>query len=107
MKNHALDEIAADCVGQLATFGVFSASLQRLFFGLLDSGFKPGGRFGYYVKKLPEGAVGHVCGCVNRALSMLEKYLAENPAMTDEQNRANLIVKLVTNGIKGIEEGLS
>jgi hypothetical protein len=106
MRNHALDEITADCVGQLAAFGGFSASLQRLFFGLSDSGFEPGGRFGYYVKKLSEGAVREVCGSVNRALLRLEKYLAENSAMTDEQNRTNLIVKLASAGIRGIE-GLS
>ena len=34
MKNHALDEILADCLGQMAAFGEFSAKRQRIFFGV-------------------------------------------------------------------------
>jgi hypothetical protein len=104
MRNHALDEIIADCVGQLAAFGIFSASLQRLFFGLLDVGFEPGGRFGYYIKKLSKGAMREVCESVNKALLRLEKFLAENQAATVEQNRASLIIKLASAGIIGMEE---
>jgi hypothetical protein len=40
---------------------------------------------------------------VNRALSRLEEYLSENPAMTNGQNKTNLIIKLASAGIMGIE----
>lgn len=55
MKNHALDEILADCLGQMAAFGKFSANLQRIFFGLSKGGAKCDGRLNFYCQKvLPE-----------------------------------------------------
>ena len=33
MKNHALDEILADCLGQMEAFGEFSAERQRILLG--------------------------------------------------------------------------
>jgi hypothetical protein len=113
MKNHALDEMVADCAGQLAVFGRYSASLQRKFFGL-ESGLEfdlegkdtivPGGRLGFYVnaKRLPEGAVSLVCRKVNEALDGLEAYLEKNPGMTHTSRRPELIVKLATLGLPGI-----
>ena len=80
MKNHALDEVVADCSGQLAALGRYDASLQRKFFGLKgfdlkDGGIAPGGRLGFYVKNLPEGAVSLVCRKVEEALDGLERFL--------------------------------
>lgn len=55
MKNHALDEILADTLGQIAAFGNFSADRQRLFFGLEKDGEKCVGRLNFYCQKvLPE-----------------------------------------------------
>lgn len=55
MKNHALDEILADCLGQMAAFGEFSANRQRIFFGLAKDGAKCDGRLNFYCQKvLPE-----------------------------------------------------
>ena len=48
MRNHALDEIAADAFGQLAAFGDFSAARQRLFFGLEPGGDRCTGRLAFY-----------------------------------------------------------
>ena len=48
MRNHALDEIAADAFGQLAAFGNFSAARQRLFFGLEPGGNTCTGRLAFY-----------------------------------------------------------
>ena len=48
MRNHALDEIAADAFGQLAAFGNFSAARQRLFFGLEPGGNSCTGRLAFY-----------------------------------------------------------
>ncbi len=50
MKNHALDEILADCLGQIAAFGNFDADRQRIFFGL--DGDKCTGRLQFYCQKV-------------------------------------------------------
>jgi hypothetical protein len=114
MKNHALDEVTADCVGQLAAFGRYDASLQRKFFGLKDfdlkdfdlkdGGIVQGGRLGFYVKNLPEGAVPLVCRKVGEALDALEGYLEKNAEMAETSRRPELIVKLATLGLAGIAE---
>ena len=55
IKNHALDEILADCLGQIAAFGEFSAGSQRIFFGLSKGGAKCDGRLNFYCQNvLPE-----------------------------------------------------
>ena len=48
MANHALDEIAADALGQLAAFGNFDADRQRLFFGLERGRGVCHGRLSFY-----------------------------------------------------------
>jgi hypothetical protein len=102
MKNHALDEVAADCVGQLAAFGRYDAALQRKFFGLRDGDIAPGGRLGFYVGKWSEGAVSVVCRKVEEALEGLEKYLQKNGGMASKDRRPELIVKLAALGLDGI-----
>lgn len=52
MKNHALDEILADTLGQIAAFGNFDADRQRLFFGLEKGGDKCTGRLQFYCQKV-------------------------------------------------------
>jgi hypothetical protein len=104
MKNHALDEVVADCVGQLSAFGCYDAALQRKFFGLKDGKITPGGRLGFYVKHLPEGAVPLVCRKVEEALDSLESYLAQNTEMAHTDRRPELIVKLAALGLAGIAE---
>ena len=104
MKNHALDEVVADCAGQLAAFGRYDASLQRKFFGLQDGGIAPGGRLGFYVKRLPEGAVPLVCRKVEEALNSLEGYLARNAETARADRRPELVVKLASLGLAGIAE---
>jgi hypothetical protein len=102
MKNHALDEIAADCVGQLAAFGTFKASFQRLFFGISKGGVLPGGRFFFYVKMLHDASVNVVLEETEAALRNLENYFSRNSDMILESNRPCLIAKLLTAGISGI-----
>ena len=104
MKNHALDEIVADCAGQLAAFGAYSAAMQRKFFGLSEEAIAPGGRLAYYVKKLSEGAVSEVCKAADAALSHLENYLRNNSDMTEERQRPALILKLASLGVRGLTE---
>jgi hypothetical protein len=104
MKNHALDEVIADCMGQLAAFGRFDASLEMKFLGADGSSIKDGGRLWFYVKKLPEAAVPIVCESVKEAVGRLEAHLRENPEMAAERERPELIMKLAAAGLKGIME---
>ncbi|ORT99739.1 hypothetical protein D081_1623 [Anaerovibrio sp. JC8] len=54
MKNHALDEICADAIGQIAAFGNFDADRQRLFFGLERGKNTCTGRLSFYCQKVDE-----------------------------------------------------
>jgi hypothetical protein len=102
MKNHALDEVIADCAGQLSALGRYDASLQRKFFGLADGGIAHGGRLSFYVKKLPDGAIPLVCQKVGEAIDALEAYLDGNAPLTDASSRPELMVKLAALGLVGI-----
>ncbi len=48
MQNHALDEIMADALGQIAAFGNFDADRQRVFFGLTKGKDTCTGRLSFY-----------------------------------------------------------
>ena len=52
MRNHALDEILADALGQIDAFGDFDADRQRLFFGLEKGRDTCTGRLSYYCQKV-------------------------------------------------------
>ena len=71
MKNHALDEILADAMGQIAAFGNFSAERQRLFFGL--SGKECTGRLSFYCKKIIPAEREIVYSAVDEVLDIVEK----------------------------------
>ena len=58
MHNHALDEILADGMGQIAAFGSFDADRQRVFFGLKRGGDACTGRLSFYCQNVrPEERV--------------------------------------------------
>ena len=76
MKNHALDEIAADTMGQLAAFGNFSAQRQRLFFGIESGGEKCTGRLTFYCRKVIPWERTEVYQAVDRALDIVEAKVA-------------------------------
>ena len=76
MKNHALDEIMADTIGQLAAFGNFSAQRQRLFFGLESGGKTCTGRLTFYCRKVIPWERTEVYQAVNRALDIIEAKVA-------------------------------
>lgn len=76
MKNHALDEIAADTMGQLAAFGNFSAQRQRLFFGLEGGGKTCIGRLTFYCRKVIPWERTEVYQAVDRALDIIEAKVA-------------------------------
>jgi hypothetical protein len=101
MKNHALDEVAADCAGQLAALGTLSAAHQTRFFGISEGSVIPGGRFSFYMKNLRDDAAREVIETMETALSSLESYLARKPDMAAEPNRPFLIMKILAAGIRG------
>lgn len=76
MKNHALDEIVADTMGQLAAFGSFSAQKQRLFFGLTAGSDTCTGRLTFYCKILPPEDQAKVYRAVDRVLDTIESEVA-------------------------------
>ncbi|MBQ7704563.1 MAG: hypothetical protein IJT73_03920 [Selenomonadaceae bacterium] len=74
MKNHALDEILADALGQIAAFGNFSPARQRLFFGL--HGNKCDGRLNIYCQKIIPAEREIVYASVDKVLDAVEKINA-------------------------------
>lgn len=72
MKNHALDEILADTLGQLAAFGDFSADRQRIFFGLTKGEDSCTGRLAFYTKNVLPEERGQVYRAVNQMLDIIE-----------------------------------
>lgn len=70
MKNHALDEILADTLGQIAAFGNFSASRQKLFFGL--NGDKCNGRLTFYCQKVLPNERHKIYSVVDNFLDKME-----------------------------------
>lgn len=73
MKNHALDEILADTVGQIAAFGNFSAARQKIFFGL--HGNKCDGRLTFYCREVQETEREKIYAAVDKALDLLEEKI--------------------------------
>jgi len=72
MKNHALDEILADCLGQIAAFGNFDADRQRLFFGLEKGGDTCTGRLQFYCQKVLPSERPKIYATVDKFLDKLE-----------------------------------
>ena len=54
MQNHALDEIMADALGQIAAFGNFDADRQRVYFGLTKGKDACTGRLSFYCQDVAE-----------------------------------------------------
>lgn len=72
MKNHALDEILADCLGQITAFGEFSAERQRIFFGLAKGGEKCDGRLNFYCQKVLAEDLAEIYRAVDEYLDEVE-----------------------------------
>lgn len=69
MKNHALDEILADSMGQIAAFGSFDVQRQMLFFGL--EGSQCNGRLKFYCQKVNPNERSLIYQAVTNALNIL------------------------------------
>ena len=75
MQNHALDEIVADVIGQIAAFGDFSAERQRLFFGLEKGTGRCTGRLSYYCRGVLPWEKETVYRSVDAVLDVLEEQI--------------------------------
>jgi len=76
MRNHALDEIAADALGQIASLGSFSAARQRLFFGLVPGKDSCTGRLAFYCRSVDPKERPVVYRAVNAVLENIEQETA-------------------------------
>ena len=76
MRNHALDEIAADAFGQIAALGSFSAARQRLFFGLEPGKDCCTGRLAFYCQSVDPKERPAVYRAVNAVLEDIEQETA-------------------------------
>lgn len=76
MRNHALDEIAADAFGQIAALGSFSAARQRLFFGLEPGKDSCTGRLAFYCQSVDPKERPVVYRAVNAVLEDIEQETA-------------------------------
>ena len=75
MQNHALDEIVADAIGQIAAFGNFSAERQRLFFGLGQGTGRCTGRLSFYCRGVLPWEREKVYRSVDTVLGIIEAEL--------------------------------
>ena len=73
MKNHALDEIVADSLGQIAAFRDFNANRQRIFFGLTEGGSKCDGRLNFYCQKVLPDELPKIYRAVDEYLDEVEQ----------------------------------
>ena len=94
MRNHALDEILADCLGQIAAFGDFDADRQRLFFGL--HGDKCDGRLQFYCKNVLTEELPKIYSSVDIFLDLLAADIKSNNL---GENTVELFKKLACSSI--------
>lgn len=91
MENHALDEILADCLGQMAAFGEFSANRQRIFFGLEKSGSKCDGRLNFYCQNV-------LAADLPKIYRAVDEYLDEVEQITKDAANEFEIFKILISG---------
>ncbi len=103
MQNHALDEILADALGQIAAFGDFDADRQRIFFGLTKGGDTCTGRLSFYTQKVRPGECAKIYRAVDKALDLvadelrkLQKAKAEDEKLLTALAGTSIAERLVT-----------
>ena len=75
MQNHALDEIMADALGQIAAFGNFDADRQRVYFGLKKGKDTCTGRLSFYCQDVAEEERAKVYCAVDQVLDAVAEEL--------------------------------
>ena len=97
MRNHALDEILADALGQIAAFGNFDADRQRLFFGLEKGNDTCTGRLAFYCQKVSPEERSKVYRAVDEVLENVSRELSE--LISDGKGEAELLLSLAGRSI--------
>lgn len=92
MQNHALDEITADAMGQIAAFGDFSARRQRILFGLQPGAGQCDGRLTFYTQKVIAAERPVIYRRVDEWLDPLEQELRQ--ALTEKKSDYELLCLL-------------
>ena len=108
MENHALDEIVADTLGQLAAFGSFSAERQRLFFGLEPGTGRCFGRLSFYCRGLFPWDRAIVYRAADKVLDSIEEeinvFLTEKSESAAMKGRISSVKTLLSD--KDVKDGL-
>ena len=107
MRNHALDEILADALGQIAAFGNFDADRQRLFFGLEKGKGACTGRLSFYCQKVILEERTKVYRAVDEALEIVSREL--NEMIYDGKGEAEMLMSLADRSIaeRKVEDGVA
>lgn len=92
MRNHALDEIAADALGQMAAFGTFCAQRQRVLFGLQKETGQCEGRLTFYTQQVFPAERVQVYKAVDARLEEVEVMLRQ--AVADGADEYRLLCLL-------------
>lgn len=93
MRNHALDEIAADVFGQLAAFGDFSAARQRLFFGLEPGRDNCTGRLAFYCQNVVPEERPAVYHAVDAVLADVEREVTS--LLSQKKQKCDILQQLL------------
>ena len=93
MRNHVLDEIIADSMGQIAAFGNFRADIQRAFFGLTQGQDTCDGRLTFYCQKVFPAERPIIYKIVNNSLDRLEREI--NSALQENKSELEILTKII------------
>lgn len=97
MKNHALDEILADALGQIAAFGAFDSDRQRQFFGLTRGKETCSGRLSFYCQTVAEDERPKIYKAVNDVLDAVADEL--NGLLARQADEADILSALAKTSI--------
>ena len=106
MQNHALDEIMADALGQIAAFGKFDADRQRVYFGLTKGKDTCTGRLSFYCQDVAEEERPKVYRAVDRVLDAVAEELNKLQARNsgDMELLSALARKSIAERLEGMGE---
>lgn len=106
MQNHALDEIMADALGQIAAFGNFDADRQRVFFGLTKGKDTCTGRLSFYCQDVAEEERPKIYRAVNCVLDEVAEELNKLQARNagDMELLSALAGKSIAERLAGMEK---
>lgn len=100
MENHALDEIIADGLGQIAAFGNFDAERQRLFFGIKKGQDICDGRLSFYCQKVSPNQRQKIYRAIDKALETVSEEL--NELISNGRGEAEILTTLAGRSIAEI-----